>query len=760
MLIEYCSVSLVKYLTSMEKHTESRSPTSPMVIPPYETLSVITSVLCALEALHTLQPTPLAHRDIKAENILLGSDNKWKLCDFGSVSSFDGILSSSGSQASKEQMLIDRTTTPNYRPPELWDIELSKMRIGTKVDMWMLGCLLYRICFGRMPFNDAKLQILHGKFSIPPPFDQLLQDTSLQNKFVDIAFLLGLLNKLLVVEPSIRIGSVEASKICKEKLQSMQSQQQRDTPTNPRVSNATVPTNRLSKTSFLDSNDSTETTFEDNSNNHNNAHSKIKLPKVKLGRMLGRLSGTSAAQVALTDAEAYEFNQSKVSGNENEVEIDDAKRELKDSYSSDSKEMIQQLMIEREILEAKITKLEEIVLKQKYIIKQQAEIIQTSSNSQAIIEEKMQTSNLNPEVEFGWATGWNSPSTTSTKVQTPVHQSPAQISSADQLPMYNRSDSSTLPPAFQSERSLLEVEDGHLAAESTAPSGGKLESDAEISGKHVKQEFLHSNSVDNFDQTESFLQVQDEQRSTTPQSVLLKPSAAAAADYDEKSSDSSSDGGFDASTNFSISMQDIDTNNTMPSHSPSRTAGDVPVEEPRQFIEEYNNFDDDSSLLTSLTQPSIVTGSTAGKRDLMTHEEQSESPTRQLIDLNYEESQDNLPTISSRNPFNSSSASSELEDIITGGVEKNGHHDEDSTQLQSLIDRSLSHGRSFSSDAFGLDSLVLGHSDTNERGDYETLSNSSKLIHQRSQTMTDIDLATDKIPLSSGEGEDWSCIAL
>ena len=55
-----------------------------------EVLNIFCDVLEAIGKLHHTNP-PIAHRDLKVENILIHDANRYVLCDFGSASQANGI---------------------------------------------------------------------------------------------------------------------------------------------------------------------------------------------------------------------------------------------------------------------------------------------------------------------------------------------------------------------------------------------------------------------------------------------------------------------------------------------------------------------------------------------------------------------------------------------------------------------------------------------------------------------------------------------
>ena len=127
---------------------------------PEETVRTIASSV--LQGLLTLHKAGFIHRDIKIENILIGKDNKMKICDFGSCTTeiidFSRIPKSEY-DLTKES--IEAFTTPMYRPPEIVDPYL-RYKVSGKADLWMLGCVLYTMCYFVHPFLDANAVGISG----------------------------------------------------------------------------------------------------------------------------------------------------------------------------------------------------------------------------------------------------------------------------------------------------------------------------------------------------------------------------------------------------------------------------------------------------------------------------------------------------------------------------------------------------------------------------------------------------------------------
>ncbi|XP_075462729.1 BMP-2-inducible protein kinase isoform X2 [Ascaphus truei] len=153
-LMEYCRAGQV--VNQMNQSLQSGF-TEP------EVLRIFCDTCEAVARLHQCK-TPIVHRDLKVENILLNDGGNYVLCDFGSATNRFLNPQRDGVNIVEEE--IKKYTTLSYRAPEMINLYGGK-QITTKADIWALGCLLYKLCFFTLPFGESQVAICDGSFTIP-----------------------------------------------------------------------------------------------------------------------------------------------------------------------------------------------------------------------------------------------------------------------------------------------------------------------------------------------------------------------------------------------------------------------------------------------------------------------------------------------------------------------------------------------------------------------------------------------------------------
>lgn len=98
--------------------------------------------------------------------------------------------------------IYEKNTTLMYRPPEMIDLYL-RFPVNQQVDIWMLGCILYILCFYRHPFQEAsKLAIISAGYFLP--------DHNYSPG------LISLMSIMLAIDPRKRITAKELTLILEE----------------------------------------------------------------------------------------------------------------------------------------------------------------------------------------------------------------------------------------------------------------------------------------------------------------------------------------------------------------------------------------------------------------------------------------------------------------------------------------------------------------------------------------------------------------
>ena len=140
LLLEYCQSSLAQRL----KDTG-----------PFDLRGIVDAfqAICfAVNFMHAQTPT-IIHRNLKVESVLetggLLKVGNFKWATNAPFNSFNDEL-----QLDKLRCDIEQMTLLKHRPPELIDLR-REQEIGTKVDIWALGCILFRLCTGCEPFEGC-----------------------------------------------------------------------------------------------------------------------------------------------------------------------------------------------------------------------------------------------------------------------------------------------------------------------------------------------------------------------------------------------------------------------------------------------------------------------------------------------------------------------------------------------------------------------------------------------------------------------------
>lgn len=165
-------------LTDIVTHTRGRM----------DEQQIATVCKSCLKALAFLHSNGVIHRDIKSDSILLSSDGKVKLSDFGFCAQVSPELQ-------KRKSLVG---TPYWMAPEV----ISRLPYGPEVDIWSLGIMVIEMVDGEPPFfNEPPLQAMRRIRDMPPP--------KLKNTHRVSPRLQGFIEKMLVRDANQRATAFE-----------------------------------------------------------------------------------------------------------------------------------------------------------------------------------------------------------------------------------------------------------------------------------------------------------------------------------------------------------------------------------------------------------------------------------------------------------------------------------------------------------------------------------------------------------------------
>jgi serine/threonine protein kinase len=166
-------------------------------ITPRNAIAIVCGVADALGAAHALG---VIHRDVKPSNVILSRTiaDQVKLVDFGVARQANeaGVLTRTG-------VLIG---TPQYMSPEQ---SRGDTYIEPMSDVWSLGCVLYELLSGQLPFNGPTPTAIRAKVLLgePTPLNELYPDAPAEL----VALVAEMLAKPTAARP--QAGSIVAARL-------------------------------------------------------------------------------------------------------------------------------------------------------------------------------------------------------------------------------------------------------------------------------------------------------------------------------------------------------------------------------------------------------------------------------------------------------------------------------------------------------------------------------------------------------------------
>jgi serine/threonine protein kinase len=138
LVMEYCQLGQLE-----DKYEEHKT------FPEQQCAKYFTQLARAVSHMHARK---IIHRDLQLSNVCLTETDDIRVCDFGLAQLYNEKEYISGFRGSSMYALPDSLLGKDYDPVE--------------VDIWSLGCCLYKLLTGYLPFRNIQAA-LTGQFMIP-----------------------------------------------------------------------------------------------------------------------------------------------------------------------------------------------------------------------------------------------------------------------------------------------------------------------------------------------------------------------------------------------------------------------------------------------------------------------------------------------------------------------------------------------------------------------------------------------------------------